>query len=71
MGWGSRLAVAPSVVVDDPIERLLADYTRYLLDERALTERTVGSVRGGWRACLWRAWWEGAARGSRGWSAAD
>jgi integrase/recombinase XerD len=30
-----------SVVVDDPIERLLADYARYLLDERALRERTA------------------------------
>ena len=41
-GLGIVPAAAPSVVVDDPIERLLADYTRYLLDERALTERTVG-----------------------------
>jgi integrase/recombinase XerD len=30
-----------SVVVDDPVERVLAGYGRYLFDERALTEHTV------------------------------
>lgn len=32
---------APALVVDDPLERLLADYGRYLFDERGLTEHTV------------------------------
>jgi integrase/recombinase XerD len=32
---------APARVVDDPLERLLAGYTRYLFDERGLTEHTV------------------------------
>jgi len=32
---------APTRVVDDPLERLLAGYTRYLFDERGLTEHTV------------------------------
>jgi integrase/recombinase XerD len=32
---------APSRVVDDPLERLLAGYGRYLFDERGLTEHTV------------------------------
>jgi integrase/recombinase XerD len=40
-----EVGVVPSVaalaVVDDPLERLLADFGRYLLDERGLTERTV------------------------------
>jgi len=34
-------AAAAPAAVDDPIERLLADYGRYLLDERGLTEHTV------------------------------
>lgn len=40
-----ELGVVPvettSVVVDDPVERVLAGYSRYLFDERALTEHTV------------------------------
>ena len=44
------VAAAASVVVDDPIERMLADYARYLLDERSLTDRTV--VRYVWIARL-------------------
>ena len=34
-------AEMPAMVVEDPLERLLADYARYLLDERGLTEHTV------------------------------
>jgi len=34
-------AVTASAEVGDPLERVLADYRRYLLDERALSERTV------------------------------
>jgi integrase/recombinase XerD len=34
-------AVTAGAEVGDPLERVLADYRRYLLDERALTERTV------------------------------
>jgi integrase/recombinase XerD len=34
-------AVIASGVTDDPVERLLVDYGRYLFDERALTEHTV------------------------------
>jgi integrase/recombinase XerD len=34
-------AVIASGVTDDPVERLLVDYSRYLFDERALTEHTV------------------------------
>src|SRR6266568_1040043 len=30
-----------SAVADDPLERVLAGYSRYLFDERALTEHTV------------------------------
>lgn len=39
-----ELGVAPAagrVVVDDPLERLLAGYRRYLFDERGLSEHTV------------------------------
>jgi integrase/recombinase XerD len=40
-----ELGVVPgetvSVVMDDPVERVLAGYSRYLFDERALTEHTV------------------------------
>jgi integrase len=32
----------PVSTVDGPVERLLAEFGRYLLDERGLTERTVG-----------------------------
>jgi len=44
MGYLRELGVAPAVaalVVDDPVERLLTDYGRYLFDERALTKHTV------------------------------
>jgi integrase/recombinase XerD len=45
LGYLRELGVVPvetaPAVVDDPLERLLADYCRYLLDERGLTERTV------------------------------
>jgi len=34
-------AVTARAEVGNPLERVLADYRRYLLDERALTERTV------------------------------
>jgi integrase/recombinase XerD len=34
-------AVTASGVTDDPVGRLLVDYSRYLFDERALTEHTV------------------------------
>jgi integrase/recombinase XerD len=34
-------AVAAPAVVDDPLDRLLADYSRYLFEERGLTEHTV------------------------------
>lgn len=40
-----ELGVVPAVtglgVIGDPVERLLVDYSRYLFDERALTEHTV------------------------------
>jgi integrase len=40
-----ELGVVPAetvpVTVDDPLERLLADYCRYLVEERGLIERTV------------------------------
>ena len=38
---GVVLAVGASAEADDPLERVLADYRRYLLDERALKEHTV------------------------------
>lgn len=38
---GVVLAVTASGVIDDPVGRLLADYSRYLFDERALSEHTV------------------------------
>jgi integrase/recombinase XerD len=46
LGYLRELGVAPaaatgSVVVDDPLERLLAEFGRYLLVERGLVERTV------------------------------
>ena len=34
-------AVTAPAEVGDPLERVLVDYRRYLLDERALTERTA------------------------------
>ena len=34
-------AAPAAAVVDDPLERLLADYSRYLLEERGLCEHTV------------------------------
>ena len=34
-------AAAASAVVEDPLERILADYRRYLVDERGLTELPV------------------------------
>lgn len=45
LGYLRELGVVPSettsVVVDDPVERVLAGYSRYLFDERALSEHTV------------------------------
>jgi integrase/recombinase XerD len=45
LGYLSELGVVPvepaPAVVNDPLERLLADYCRYLLEERGLTEDTV------------------------------
>ncbi len=38
---GAVPAELARAAVDDPIERLLADYGRYLLDERGLAEHTV------------------------------
>jgi len=38
---GVVAAVTASGVTNDPVERPLVDYGRYLFDERALTERTV------------------------------
>jgi integrase/recombinase XerD len=44
LGYLRELGVVPAAlarVVDDPLERLLVGYTRYLFDERGLTEHTV------------------------------
>jgi integrase/recombinase XerD len=45
LGYLRELGVVPAatapVAVDDPLERLLAGYRRYLFDERGLTEHTV------------------------------
>ena len=45
VGYLRELGVVPAApapaVVDDSLERLVADYGRYLLDERGLTEHTV------------------------------
>ena len=35
------VVMLPAVVADGPVERLLADYRRYLLSERALVEHTI------------------------------
>jgi integrase/recombinase XerD len=44
LGYLRELGLVPAAtapVVDGPLERLLADYRRYLFDERGLTEHTV------------------------------
>ncbi|MGB0095348.1 MAG: hypothetical protein WBP81_22770 [Solirubrobacteraceae bacterium] len=44
LGYLRELGVVPSVsraVVEDPLERLLDDYRRYLFDEHGVTEHTV------------------------------